>query len=238
MHRSIEGTLNRADALLADLRAEYENSLQNQNVSDLALQLTHEVCERLRSVLDRTARRYWDKHVSPQIPDADRNAATIYFPIAPNQQGFDSIMGRWRWRAVRGQHQPVYDYLLGLQPFSNADNDWLRILNELAQQGKHIELVPQKRVAQQRITVENKSGARVSWNPANVRFGRGVKIGGAPVNPVTQRIDPTPGVTERVETWVSFTIAEYGVNALGFCQDACRNVRRIAQEMSDAFNLS
>jgi hypothetical protein len=61
---------------------------------------------------------------------------------------------------------------------------------------------------------------------------------GAPVNPQTQRIVPTPGVTERVDTWVSFEIQGHGVNAAGFCNEACREVRRITNEISDKFGLA
>ena len=238
MHASIKGTLDRADELLADLKAEYERSLHAKAVSDRALQLTHEVCERLRSVLDRIARRYWDKHVAPQLAEDDKKRASIYFPISENQQAFDSTMGRWRWQSVQSKHQSVCNYLLAQQPFSNADNNWLAVLNDLAVQGKHIELVPQMRTETRRVTVETPGGGRVSWNPSRVRFGGGVRVGGAPVDPATQRIVPTQGVTERIETWVSFTIAEHNVNALGFCEEACSKTRKLAEEMSDKFDLS
>lgn len=232
----IEGTLDRADELYQDLMAEYERSLSNKQVSDRAVQLTHEVCERLRSILDRTAHRYWDLHISPNLSKADRKAASIYFPIAPDQGGLDSILGRWRWKGVREQHQPVYDFLLELQPFSDSKNRWLAILNDLAVKGKHIDLVPQTRTEQRRVTV-SRAGGSVSWGPG-VTFGRGVSVMGAPINPDTQRIVPTDGVTEKIENWVSFLIADHGVNAVGFCKEARTKTRQIATNMSDQFGLS
>ena len=39
------------------------------------MQLTHEVRERLRSVLDRVTRRYWEQHVAPSLSEDDRQAA-------------------------------------------------------------------------------------------------------------------------------------------------------------------
>jgi hypothetical protein len=241
MHSNIKASLDRADELLKELLAEYNKSLHNKDVSARATQLTHEVCERLRSVLDRLARHYWEKKVSPELLEDDRKAATVYFPIAEDQNSFDSILGRWRWKTVREKHQDIYDFLLAHQPFVSKSKNWLRILNELAVQGKHIDLVPQTKTEERRITVE-RGGVKASWNPAAVRFGGGpgvsISIAEAPIDPRTQRIVPTPGVTERLETWVNFSIQGYGVNAAGFCTEACREVRRIATEMSDKFELS
>src|SRR5688572_28398893 len=138
MNPNLALSLDRADELEAELQAEFERSLQAKEVSPRAVHLTHEICERLRSVLDRAARRYWEQHVSPQLTQDDRDKATVYFPIAQDQNGFDSILGRWRWKSVRAQHQPLYDYLRDLQPFANVQNSWLTVLNELAVHGKHI----------------------------------------------------------------------------------------------------
>lgn len=235
MHQNLSVSLDRADELLIELSAEYENSLRDKTVSSRAVQITHDVCEKLRGVLDRIARRYWDIHVAPAISEPDWNSASVYFPIAPNQNGLDAILGRWRWKSVRSQHQQIYDYLSTLQPFANAKNQWLAVLNSLAVQGKHIDLVPQKKFDERRTTVSRGSGF-VSWGPG-VTFGSGVSIMGAPIDPRTQRIIPTEGVAERIETWVSFVIEGYNVNALGFCQESCRETRRIVTEMSLKFGL-
>jgi len=139
MHQNLVTSIARADELLRDLLAEYNACLGKKAVSDRATQLTHDVCEKLRSVLDRTARRYWDLHVAPNVSKVDRKVATVYFPIVPNQANMDASLGRWRWKSVRQQHQPVYDYLLSQQPFNNANNRWLTVVNDLAIAGKHIE---------------------------------------------------------------------------------------------------
>ena len=185
-------------------------------------------------VVDST-RRYWDKHIAPSLSEADRKAANVYFPIAPDQGGLDSILGRWRWKTVRDDHEAIYVYLLALQPFVNEANKWLAVLNDLAVKGKHIDLVPQVRIEQRRVTVSG-AGGSVSWGPG-VTFGSGVSVMGAPINPATQRIEPTEGVTEKIETWVSFEIAEHRVNAAGFCKEACTKTRQIATEMADQFGL-
>ncbi len=238
MHPNIKASIDRADELLIELLAEYDTSLHKKEVSARAKQLTHEVCERLRSVLDRLAHLYWEKKIESELSEDDRKAAAIYFPIAADQHSLDSILGRWRWKTVREKNQTIYDYLQSLQPFAKDSNKWLRILNDLAVQGKHIDLVPQKKSEQQRVTVTGAArGGAVSWG-SGVTFGSGVSVMGAPIDPRTQRIVPTPGVTEKVEIWVSFEIQGYGVNAAGFCTEACRDVRRIATDMSEKFGLS
>lgn len=236
MTPNIEVTMKTADKRLSELLNEYDSCLHNKAVSPEALQLTHDICGLLRSVLDRSARRYWEVHVSPALSDVDRKAATIYFPVAKDLQSLDSILGRWRWKTVRDQHGAVYDYMLGQQAFSNQANAWLPIVDDLAVAGKHIDLSPQTKTEERRITV-NGPGGQVSWNPSGVTFGHGVFINGAPVNPTTQRIVPTVGVTERIETWVHFIVGEHNVNAAGLCKQACDGVRRIATEMTTKFGL-
>lgn len=236
MNPNIATSLDRADELLADLVAQYNASLQAKEVSARAIHLTHEVCERLRSVLDRTMRRYWEKHISPSLSAEDRKAATVYFPVSIDQNGFDSTLGRWRWKAVRIAHQDVYEYLLSQQPFTSSTNCWLTILNDLAVQGKHIDLVPQKRNETVQITVTGAGGGSVSWGPG-VSFGSGVYVVGAPVDPQTQRIVPTPGVSEKMETWVSFMIQGHDVDAGEFCRNACRDTRLMVTHLSDKFGL-
>jgi hypothetical protein len=242
IYENIETTLKAAEKNLAALLSEYDQCLHKKSVTPDAKQLTHDICVQLKSALDRIARRYWEIHLSPKLDEVSRSKAKIYFPAANKQEGLDSSLGLWRWKSVRGEHQPLYDYLLSQQPFSDRKNRWLAVVNDLSVQGKHIDLVPQTRTEGTRINVSNAAGASVNWNPALVRFGGGpgaqVHFAGAPIDPATQRIVPTSGVTERIEVWVSFVIEGYGVNAGGFCKDACRETRRITQEMTDKFGLS
>jgi len=92
-------------------------------------------------------------------------------------------------------------------------------------------LTPQKRIETRRIKVSRPEGGSVSWDPSSVRFGKGVNIMGAPIDPDTQRIIPTAGVTEQVELWVSFVFENHRVNAFGFCKEACEKTRDLIKEM-------
>jgi hypothetical protein len=237
IYENLSTTLDRADNVLKGLLAEYDSSLKEKTVSENAKQLTHDLCTLCKSALDRIARRYWELRVSPSLTDEDRKKAAIYFPASGSQEGFDSTLGRWQWKSVQADHQAVCDYLLGEQPFNAAKNKWLHVINDLYVLGKHIDLVPQKRIEEKRTTVEGSDGA-VSWNPDAVRFGGNVRVMGAPVNPATQEVVPTPGVTLRQEVWVNFIAQGHDVNAAGLCKEACTETRRIVQEMTDKFDLS
>jgi hypothetical protein len=258
-------TLDRTDEILADLLQEYEKSLRMKAVSPKALQLTHEICEQLRGVLDRIANRYWQLHIAPTLSEEERKKAKIYFPIVNDQNAFDSTMGNWRWKAVRSAHHTLENYLLALQPFVHNRNRWLAVLSELAVQKKHIDLVPQKRMEDQITKVERAGRGSVAWGkgqtggflrlgrggsvelgtggvirfgPAGTNFSGNVSAMGAPIDPSTQRIVPTEGVTEKIEVWVSFVIEGHNVNAGSFCREANAQARQIVQEMTDRFELS
>ena len=239
IYENISVTLDGAADDIANLLKEYESSLSKKSVSAKASNLTHRICVELRNTLDRIAYRYWNLKIAPSLSDVDRESASsrIYFPAGGKQQSMDATLGAWGWSSVGANHQPLFDYLLSQQPFTSPDNKWLSILYDLSKQGKHIDLVPQKRFEEHKITVSAPGGGSVTWGPG-VTFGSGVSIMGAPVDPRTQRIVPTPGVTEKIETWVNFLIDGHNVNAMGFCKEAHLKTRKIIQEMTDKFGLS
>jgi len=223
--------LNRADELLGDLEDEYKKCLRTQNVTERAENLTHEVLEKLRHALDHTMRRAWDKYIAPNLSERDKERAIVYFPIVSDLNSFRSTLGRGRMLDLGKVHKELYDFLLKKQPFSSEENRWLKLLAEIAVEGKHVQLAPQKRTETRRIKVTRPGSGSVSWDSSSVKFGGRVTIMGAPIDPSTQRIVPTPGVTEEVEIWVSFILEGYGLNALGFCKEACQKTRVLIKEM-------
>jgi len=229
--------LDRASELHEELEDEYKKCLQAQNVTERAKNLTHEVLEKLRNTLDHTMRIAWDKYVSPNLPEKDRNSARVYFPIVSHLQRFRSTLGRGSMKDLDKVQKNLYDFLLKKQPFSSEKNRWLDILAKIAAKGKHVILTPQKRIETRRIKVSRPDGSSVSWDPSSVKFGAGVRTLGAPIDPRTQRIIPTPGVTEQVEIWVSFIFDDYGVNALGFCKEAYQKTHALIEEMVNVLQL-
>lgn len=237
MHAGLQSLLDRADELLTELEVEYQKCLHTANVTTRALNITHEVLIKLRSALDHAMRKAWEAYVAPNLSPADRERAHVYFPITSDPHSFRATLGRGRMADLGKACNKLYDFLLERQPFSTDDNRWLDLLRQMAVEGKHIRLTPQKRIETPRITVSGGAAGSVSWDPSSVKFGRGVRIMGVPVDPNTQRIVPDPDVQERREIWVSFTMDGYGVDALAFCKEACRNTRTLIEEMAEGFHL-
>lgn len=231
MNAELEGMLQRTEELLRDLEMEYKECLHSTRVTERAKNLTHEVLERLRSALDHTMCRLWEKHIIS--PDTEQRSIRIYFPITDDLHSFDSMMGRMA--ISKAEHKTIYEFLLARQPFSSEENRWLALMTKVAGEGKHIRLVPQKRLESRRIKVSGSAGS-ASWDPSTVKFRAGVSVVGAPIDPATQRVVPTPGVTEKIEVWVSFNLEDYNVNALGFCQQACQKTRGLIQETCRLLN--
>ncbi|MFQ5875492.1 MAG: hypothetical protein ACE5JL_17080 [Dehalococcoidia bacterium] len=237
MDPELESVLDRADELLSDLEDEYNNCLQAQNVTERARNLTDEVLQKLRNALDQTMSRAWGKYIGPKLSEEDRTGARVYFPIAGDPHSFRSIPARGYMADLDRVHKRLYDFLLKQQPFSSEENRWLDLLAKIAAKGKHVRLTPQKRTETRRIKVSRPEGGSASWTPSSVNFGGRVTVMGAPVDPRTQRIVSTPGVTEQVQIWVSFIFEGYGVNALGFCREAYQKTRALIEEMVNVLQL-
>jgi hypothetical protein len=232
MDSELESIFERADELLQDLENEYQKCLKSQNVTKRAQNLTHEVLDKLRSALDHAMARAWLKYVAPNLSEKNKQRARVYFPITNDLDSLHSTLGRGCMSDLDKTCKNLYIFLLDKQPFSNQENRWLDLLTKIAGEGKHVQLTPQARTETSRISVSG-HGGEVSWDPSSVKFGGagGVSILGAPIDPNTQRIVPTPGVTERVEVWVSFILEGYGVNALGFCKEACQKTKALIEEI-------
>ncbi len=258
---NLSSSLDRADEILKHLLAEYDACLRNRSVSARAVHVTHEICEKLCGTLDRTARRYWELHISPTLIEKERKWAKVYFPITKDKADLESTLGRWYWKAVRANHQALYDYLLSKQPFTNTANRWIAVIHDLAVNSKHVDLVPQMRHEEViRTSVIGQDGGSVSWGAggmtirgpkASVGFGPGggaigitskgavfsgdVRVMGAPIDTDTQRTLPTAGVTDKVDVWARFLISGHSDDAAELCRVACNGTRHIVTEMCDLF---
>ena len=238
MDSELKSMLDRANELLDELKDEYESSLSAQKVTDRAKNLTQEILEKLRHALDHTMSRVWEKFIAPNLSKEDRESARVYFPIGKNLHAIASILGQAKVRNLEKVNKPLYEFLLKKQPFSAKENKWLELLTKITGKGKHFRLNPQKRIKKiKSIEVSTIGGAKAKWTPSSVRFGKGVKIFGAPIDPKTQRVVPTAFIAEKVEVWVSFIFDGYGVKAFGFCNEAYTKTRALIEEMVKVFKL-
>lgn len=151
MNLEIKSILDRADELLKELEEEYKDCLQTHKITARAKNITHEVLEKLRSALDQTMMRVWEKYISPNLSDQQKKRARVYFPIAGDLNSFHSILGRGSMTNLDKINKKLYDFLLNKQPFTSADNQWFDLLNKIVAEGKHIRLTPQKRIETHRV---------------------------------------------------------------------------------------
>ncbi len=239
MDKGLESMFTRAEKLLGELEKEYNSCLHAKNVTEEAKHLTHEVLEKLKNALNHTMAKAWEKIIAPDLSAADKKKRDISFPTSNSLQSFGSTLGRAKMTGSDKTHKNLYDFLLSKQPFSSSDNQWLGLLSKISGEGKHIRLIPQKRFETRRITVTKPGSGRVTYDPSKTKFkSRGTaKIFGAEVDPKTQRIKPTAGVTEKIEIWVSFGLEGYKINALGFCKEVCQKTRNLVEEIVDTFEL-
>lgn len=228
MANSLIAQFDRVKELISELETEYDKCLDSKEVSDKAKVITHEVIEKLSNILDQIARNLWKRYLIPTLSKSDKKKAIIYFPKSNNRYSFNSIIGRWMVKDLEKVNKKLFDFLISKQPFLNKENDWLSILGKLASQ-KHIGLVPQKRQEITHIRYSSPAGT-VHFIAEQVKFGPGVSILGAPVNPNTQRIIPTQGVLEKIEKWISFVFEGYNLDALDFCKKSLIKVKGIFEE--------
>ena len=235
MNSQLQSQFDRAEELLKELEQEYNNALNNKKVTDKAINLTHEVLSKIRAIFDQAMYQYFSKKIAPSLTIKENQKAKVYFPITNSENSLRSTLGRGMMSDLKSKNPTVYNLLKSVQPYTNNSNRWLKLLNQFSVKGKHICLIPQKRKTQKRISVRNASGSQVSWDPNCVKFGSGSKIFGAPVDPTTQNIIPTPGVESKKEIWVSFNFEGTNINALGLCKEVIQKSKNLIADFMKLF---
>jgi hypothetical protein len=223
---SVDAQINRASFLLPTIEAKYQNSLNKKTISDDLKLDIQTFCGHLRSALDYIAKDIVDTHCPNANP---RNR--LYFPITKDAQSFSSTMSRL-YPDLDNNCNELYAILESVQPFKSNKNTWLSHFNKVNNENKHNDLVEQTRTETKRIDVQIQGGGRVKWNPANLKFGSGVFIGGVPVKPQTQMPVPSPIQKVTIETWFDFRFDGIDVSALALLRDSLNNIGEIA---SDAY---
>ena len=222
----IDALLVRSDDDFAGIESKYNESLRAQEVStDLRIDIKN-LCGNLRSVLDYLAHEIRDRHC-PFANPKDR----FYFPILPDHSTFESQMSKW-FPDLKTSCPDLWDYLESIQPY-HPDYVWLGHFNRLNNENKHGRLVEQTRSKRQEVKATTQGGGQVRWNPQNVKFGSGVRIGGVPVDPRTQL--PAPHPSQKVEhiTWVDFRFEGIGVSALQLLKSTLEGIQWLSTKVFD-----
>jgi hypothetical protein len=219
----VDALINRSQIDFANLEIAYQKSLRDKAISpELRIDIKN-LCGNLRSVLDYIARDIRERHC-PVAP----SKARFYFPIFYDAGKYRHKMERW-YPGLDTASPNLWNYLESVQPY-HAAHAWLGKFNDINNENKHGRLVEQTRTETPRVSVTFGSG-RVSWNPNAVTFGRGVYIGGVPVDPNTQM--PVPHSSQTVERviWVDFIFDGINESALGLLKQSLNGIVAIASEV-------
>ena len=219
---SIDALLRRSRRDLEGIGKRYRAALAAKEVDpDLRIDIKN-LCGNLRSVLDYLAQDVRARH----CPDADPRVR-FYFPILASRPEFEEKMSHW-FAGLTTVCPELWAYLESRQPYHEGF-EWLSAFNRVNSENKHGDLLEQTRVESERVTVSGPGGGSVSWNPGAVRFGRGVSIGGVPIDPRTQL--PVPHPAQRVERviWVDFQFRGIGVSALQLLTSSVEGVAETVQ---------
>lgn len=212
----IDAVLAKAESTLPKIEEEYLNCLKEEKIPDSLLVDIKDYLGNLRSALDYI----W--HKIPSVSDG-------YFPIANSSADFLAKTGK-----IDSKYSTV------IQKYQDYNsNSWIRCFSLFRNKNTHVTLVPQKKIETERIVSTHAGGGSVSWNPGSVRFGSGVFINGAPVNPFTQMPVSTPNTTIKKEIWVDFVFdgssisSDFpgGISALPFLKKSLKSVLDIVTEL-------
>ena len=223
---SIKALLARSAKDVARIEQEYNDALHAKRVSDELCIDIKNLCGNLRSVLDYLASDIREIHC-PNAKPKER----FYFPILPDRTQFESRMTQW-FPDLAVSSPDVWNYLESIQPYHDGF-EWLGYLNRVNNENKHKALVEQTRTETERVSVSTKGGGQVSWTPGSVRFGKGVSIGGVPVDPDTQMPVPHPSQTVKRVVWVDFRFADLNVSAMALLPTAADGVKAIVDDLSE-----
>jgi len=218
-----ESLIKKAEDQFVTIRTTYEQSLQKHQIdAGLKVEIKN-LCENLRSALDYLAHDIREKYCPTSNPK-DR----FYFPILPNAASFNGTAGSW-FSGLDISAPQIWSFLESIQPYQTGFA-WIGSFNKLNNENKHGDLVEQIRKETHRINVDIQNGGTVSWNPAGVRFGPGVSIGGVPVNPATQMPVPHPSQTVERIIWVDFRFKEIDVSAIELLSKSVTGVKAIVTQ--------
>lgn len=161
----MSGVFARVHELTDDLRREYLRCVGEADVSERAKNLFHEVLVKIRSALDMTMWRIWNKYASG-FRSADERAKIerkVQFPICESTTDYRNKMKEMRLDLEEAD--PALDaLLLRVQPIPPGRTDFLA-LRELSNLGKHVRLATQTRTSRPASRGHRKNGTVITVCP-------------------------------------------------------------------------
>ncbi|MCD4784102.1 MAG: hypothetical protein K8T10_09800 [Candidatus Eremiobacteraeota bacterium] len=229
MNPEIAGMFDRAEELIRELEDEYTRCKKERDITEKLKNITHELIEKLRHILDHATRVAWEKYIAPKLNKEEKGKARVYFPITNKTEGFKSILGRAKMQNLEKVNKVFYDFLLKQQLFSSSKNKWLIQLANLAAEGKHVEFVPQRIKKHHLKTLTTPEGINIILETAgNAKISIGEIIIGDPKG--ERSYDPSK-LSARECSWESIVIKDYDIDVLDFCKGVYAKTRKLVEEM-------
>ena len=221
---------NDIDALLGEMQSQYPEIEKLYNASLYKKEIDSNLKIKIKSFLEN-AKSVLDYCAHDVAEAVGISTEKIYFPIVEkdkNINSFNGSVGR-NLPGLEEKNKQIFDYFESIQPY-HPNFSWLADFATVSIDNKHSQLTPQTKTETERITSTHSGGGQVSWNPNSVRFGSGVLINGAPVNPFTQMPVPTPETTVTKEIWVDFRFTNT-ISALSLLKTIHSNVPEIVSNV-------
>jgi hypothetical protein len=220
--KSITALLDKVKKGFVVLTKDYDNSLNQKEISEELKIDIKNIFENLRSCLDYLAHDIHEACINGNPPKL------LYFPIKQSKGEFDSCINK-DFINLNINFPDIYFILESVQPYNDS---WLTKFNKLNNNNKHQDLVEQTRIEQKHVTVSSKSGGgSVSWGPG-VTFGSGVSVMGVSIDSHTQMPVPNTIVNTEVITWVDFKFKENGESVIPFIKTSINKIENIFIQLS------
>lgn len=229
MDQDIQSQLDRSRELLQELESSCKVDLQVKDVSGKTKNLSQEVLLKIRHLLDQSIYKFFEKYYLPNLSDADKKSAKVYFPIVSKKEDLKSALGRSKMGDLETKYQDFYKFIDSIQPY-NQDYLWLNHLAKFASE-KHIKLTPQTLKSENETKLGNA-----------IHVGRGAKvimrnclINGIPIN--SENINETPlenfdsRLNVRRVTWISFLFKNTDISVLGLCKKSVEGGESIIKKI-------
>ncbi|HDZ17798.1 MAG TPA: hypothetical protein ENH75_05885, partial [archaeon] len=153
--KNITSMFNRAEELIEELMKEYKRCIESNNISEKAKNITHEIIEKYRNILDQSFRIYWDKKYKGKTRG-------VYFPISKKRRYFEKRLKEQKMLNLESEDPSMYKFLLSCQVFTNKNYQWLLDLSRIAGKGKHERFSGQIRKDFNIHLIES-FGGKMSW---------------------------------------------------------------------------
>jgi hypothetical protein len=216
----IDGMLERSEELLNELSAEYHGCVSENIITERLKNLTHEIIEKNRHILDKVMRTIWNIY---SLSNKDRH--DIYFPIARSDGHFSNKMNHNNLTNLEIKNKALYDFLISIQPYKHERNDWLRQLAKVAGEGKHEHYKDQKRKDFLHYTITTPDvGTKISW--AEQIGKKNTKI-----DPFKESLLKNPYLTVEQEIGKNIILDDVNENVGVYSEILFKRIKKLVEEI-------